>query len=97
MESKKDYRQVYNKGHEPIVDRELELEDMADVLEAVLNFTVDEDGVIYDENGLEFHGIEENTKWELSTVREICRYVRFRGVEAGKANAKFEMRKALGL
>lgn len=89
---------------ESIIKTELTIELQEKILDQMFGFTlVDEsDGgephyVIYDEEGNEFYGRNENLEYDLSTLGGIIRYAEHRGFEMGYRSCQMDMRKVLGV
>lgn len=80
-------------------------EQQNDILYTLFGFSlvnVDEDEgkehwVLYDEEGNEFYGSNENCKYDLSTFGGIIRYAEDRGYKMGYLSCQMDMRKVLGV
>lgn len=75
----------------------LTIEDQRKILEQRFNFIVDEDGVIYDEEGDEFHGFECNYDFDLSTIKGIMDYLAMQTFENGRREVRREIKKVLDI
>lgn len=87
-----------------MVTAELPIELQKEILEQMFGFyLVDQsDGrephyVVYDEDGNEFYGSDENCKYDLSTLGGIIRYAEYRGYKMGYLSCQMDMRKVLGV
>ena len=87
-----------------MITTELPIELQKEILDKMFGFTlVDEsdDGephyVVYDEEGNEFYGSNENCKYDLSTFGGIIRYAEDRGYKMGYLSCQMDMRKVLGV
>jgi len=59
---------------EKILDRKLTVLEQKEILYDLFGFMVESNGVIYDEDGHEFHGYRINDNFDLSTIRGIIKY-----------------------
>jgi hypothetical protein len=57
----------------------------------------DQNYVIYDENGHEFYGVDDNCKYDLSTIAGIIKYAESRGEKTGYQHCQKDFRKVLGI
>jgi hypothetical protein len=87
-----------------VLSTELTIELQKEILDKMFGFTlVDEsDGgephyVVYDEDGNEFYGSNENCEYDLSTFGGIIRYAEDRGYKMGYLSCQMDMRKVLGI
>lgn len=71
------------------------------LLNSLLEFDIDDDGVITDDEGFEFYGKNENDKFDLSTLKGITVYIEHRafdrGVFRGKRAKERAFQEALGI
>lgn len=63
----------------------------------LLGFSVDEQGVIYDEDGDQFYGYDENISCNLNTLEDIVNFIKFLSKQDGIRHAQRQMKSALGL
>lgn len=59
--------------------------------------TNDDHWVLYDEEGDEFYGSNENCQFDFSTLAGIFSYTAYRAKNQGYSDCQFEMRKVLGI
>ena len=62
-----------------------------------IGFWIDEDKVIYDDDGNEFYRFNENDKWDLATLKGILDYVKHLGENNGKWILRSDIKNVLGL
>lgn len=59
------------------INTKLTIEEQKHYLYELLGFVVNNDGVIYDEDGTEFYGYDINDRHELTTLKGIMEYYAF--------------------
>lgn len=79
-----------------ILNQKLSDSSRAEILSELLGYHI-EDGVIYDEDGDEFFGIDSNCEYSLLTLDSIIRFMVDRAKQRGRVEKSLEIRKALGL
>ena len=67
------------------------------LLEDLLGFSICSNGVVYDEDGDEFHGYSINDKYDLDTLNGIIEYIKDKSFEKGVAHIQREIKKTLNL
>lgn len=87
-----------------MITTELPVELQKEILDKMFGFTlVDEsDGgephyVVYDEEGNEFYGSNENCQFNFSTLAGFFSYTAHRAKNQGFSDCQFQIRKLLGL
>jgi hypothetical protein len=87
-----------------MITTELTIELQKEILDQMFGFTIvdESDGgephyVVYDEDGNEFYGSNENCKYDLSKFEGIIRYAENRGFRMGYFSCQMDMRKVLGV
>lgn len=83
-------RQVPETGS-PLLDVKLTLDEQRHLLKELLNFEIDQNGVVYDEEGDEFFGFKRNDKYDFSTLRGIIFYIKEDAFDLGKDRGKSEI------
>lgn len=53
--------------------------------------------VLFDEEGDEFYGNNENCQFDFSTLQGIFSYAIYTGLKRGEAGIQYELRKLLGI
>jgi len=61
------------------------------------NTSGEEHWVLYDEEGDEFYGSDENCQFDFSTLAGIFSYAAYRAKKQGYFDAQFNIKKALGI
>ncbi len=67
------------------------------ILNDLLGFDVDENGVVYDEEGDEFHGYSQNDKYDFKDLNGIVEYIKDQSFEKGISHNQREIKKALNI
>lgn len=65
--------------------------------ENVSNADMPEHWVLYDEEGYEFYGSNENCQFDFSTLAGIFSYTAHRAKNQGFSDCQYQMRKLLGV
>ena len=81
---------------ESLYTRKLSPVEQSQVLGDCLGFSI-EDGVVLDEEGDEFYGWDRNDKYDMDTLKGIVKYVSDQKIEQGQDQARYAIKKALGL
>lgn len=88
-----------------MIKQELPFEQQEEILREMFGFNVVDESlqgqephyVVYDEEGNEFYGSNENCKYDLSTIGGIIRYAEDRGEKTGYWRCQNDLRKVLGV
>jgi hypothetical protein len=88
-----------------MLTRKLTNEEKQDLLQTLFGFDLvnvsdigmAEHWVVYDDDGNEFYGSDENCQFDFSTLSGFFRYVAFRANARGRFDTQFEIKKALGI
>ena len=88
-----------------MLTKKLTREEQSDILYTLFGFglvNVDEDEgkehwVLYDEEGDEFYGSNENCQFDFSTLAGIFSYTAYRAKNQGYSDCQYAMRKVLGV
>lgn len=88
-----------------MIVQELTIEQQNQILSEMFGFSIIDESlegeepsyVVYDEDGNEFYGSNENCKYDLSTIGGIIRYAEDRGEKTGYLRCQADIRKALGV
>jgi hypothetical protein len=83
-----------------ILTKKLTQEEQQDLVHTLFGFNFkDDDGhiVLYDEEGYEFYGKNENSRFDFSTLAGVFSYTAYRAKNQGFKDAQYNIRKALGL
>ena len=88
-----------------MLNKQLTHEEKKTLLNELLGFeliNVDKDNngehwVIYDEEGMEFYGSDENWQFNFSTLGGIIHYIKFQSKKQGYFQAQYDIKKALGI
>ena len=84
-----------------MLDKELTIEEKKIILDELLSFSVNDDGVIYDDEGYEFYGYDKNNIYSLDTLRGIIKYIRRTeysdGVKEGESNIRCGIKRILNI
>ncbi len=80
-----------------MIYKKLTHSDKERLLDALFDFDMDKNGVIYDEEGDEFYGNSENDKYDFSNLKGIIDYVKDESFKEGVRHNQREIKKALNL
>lgn len=88
-----------------LLNRKLTREERAELLEELYGFSLVNDAepnqkphdIIYDDDGMEFYGKDENCQFDLETLADFFKYSRHLAESAGVRKSQWEIKKALGL
>lgn len=88
-----------------MLTKKLTKEEQSDILNTLFGFWWEniaeneekEHWVLFDENGYEFYGSDENLQFDFSTLAGIFSYSTHRAKKQGYADCQYAMRKVLGV
>jgi hypothetical protein len=84
-----------------ILTKKLTQEEQQDIVQTLFGFNFEDVGeghiVLYDEEGYEFYGSNENCQFNFSTLAGVFNYTAHRAKNQGFEDAQYKIRKALGL
>ena len=80
-----------------MIYKKLSQSDKKLLIDTLFDFGMDENGVIYDDEGDEFYGNSENNKYDFSNLKEIIDYVKDESFKKGIRHNQREIKKALNL
>ena len=97
--------EVQKLNNKKMIKQELAFEQQEEILREMFGFNVVDESlegqephyVVYDEEGNEFYGRNENCKYDLSTISGIIRYAEHRGEKTGYWRCQNDIRKVLGV
>lgn len=81
---------------ENILNIQLSNETKSEIIGELFNFSLDEKGRIYDEEGYEFHSLSDNLKFNFNTLKNIIEYCEYKAELKGKHLIRQELRRSLG-
>ena len=79
------------------IDEILKTAEKHRILNELLDFTVDMDGVVYDEEGDEFHGSSRNDIYDFKDLKGIIEYIKDESFDKGVRHNQNKIKKALNL
>lgn len=79
-----------------ILDQKLTRDAQRDILGNLLDYSVNDDGVIFDADGDEFYAQSGHDEFDLTTLRGIFGYIEHTAEEYGRQSKTIEIRKILG-
>lgn len=79
-----------------MLNKQLTQEEKSDLLYQLFGFTYDDD-VLIDDDGNEFYGYDDNSKFDFSTLEGIINYVKILSKKEGYIQAQNNIKKALGI
>lgn len=80
-----------------ILNHKLSRSEKRKVLGELFSFNVDDNGVVYDEEGDEFHGYSENDEFDLDTMSGIMIYQNKLAYDKGKTDFKKDYNKLFAI
>jgi len=79
-----------------MLNKQLTHEEKSELLYELFGFTYDDD-VLIDDDGNEFYGYDDNSKFDFSTLGGIINYVKILSKKEGYIQAQINIKKALGI
>jgi len=97
--------EVQNLITRKMIKQELPIKSQQEILNEMFGFNVVDESlegqephyVVYDEEGNEFYGSDENCQYDLSTIGGIIRYAQDKGEKTGYWRCQNDMLKVLGI
>jgi hypothetical protein len=88
-----------------MLTKKLTNEEKKDLLQTLYGFDLinvdaewdSEHWVVYDEDGREFYGVDENCRFDFSTLAGFFSYTAHRAKNQGYSDCQYAMRKVLGV
>lgn len=84
-----------------ILTKKLTQEEQQDLVQTLFGFNFEDVGdghmVLYDEEGHEFYGSNDNSQFDFSTLAGVFSYTAHRAKNQGYSDAQWNIRKALGV
>lgn len=84
-----------------MINQELTRQQQHDLLNALFGFNFEDSGgghwVLYDDDGEEFYGSNENLRFDFSTLAGIFSYTAHQAKKQGYSDCQSAMRKILGV
>jgi regulator of RNase E activity RraB len=77
------------------ITNKLSILEQKEILYKLLGFEVNDNGVIYDEDGNEFYAYDINDKFDLTTIIGICNYIKKSSFQYGKIVGKTETQQSI--
>lgn len=79
-----------------MLNKQLTQEEKSDLLYHLFGFTYDDD-VLLDDDGNDFYGCDDNSKFDFSTLGGIINYIKILSEKDGYIQAQNNIKKALGI
>lgn len=88
-----------------MITKELTIEEQRSILSTLFGFSIIDESlegeephyVVYDDDGNEFYGDNQNSKWDFSTLLGIFSYTANRAKKQGYEDCQYAFRKLLNL